>query len=251
MSDGFVTKTAENGVVYLVCTALEGIAGLAHGFTTRIGGVSEGVFSSLNISPTRGDPADTALNRRLAAEAIGVSDNFCFTKQVHKTLVRYAEGPNDYLSAAECDGLWTDRRGLTLFSVYADCVPILLYGRGRIAAVHAGWRGTAAGILKNALRAMEVDPSEVIAAIGPCIGRCCFMVHKDVASAFDERYPIPQPDGRYSIDLKAVNADMLADMGVREIHICQECTCCDGAKYYSHRRDGDARGLMAAMIALK
>ena len=77
------------------------------------------------------------------------------------------------------------------------------------------------------------------------------MVHKDVASAFDEGYPIPQSDGRYSIDLKAVNADMLADMGVREIHICQECTCCDGAKYYSHRRDGDARGLMAAMIALK
>ena len=238
-------------MLFRSCTALEEVGGIAHGFTTRIGGISEGVFSSLNISPTRGDPADTALNRRLAAEAIGVSDSFCFTRQVHRTRVRYADGPNQYLGAEECDGLWTDKRGLTLVSVYADCVPILLYGRGRIAAVHAGWRGTAAGILKNAVRELGVDPSEMIAAIGPCIGGCCFMVHEDVASAFDERYPRPMPDGRRSIDLKAVNADTLADMGVREIHICPECTCCDGAKYYSHRRDGDARGLMAAMIALK
>ena len=251
MSDGFVTKKAQNGVEYLVCSALEGREGLAHGFTTRIGGISEGVFSSLNLSPTRGDPADVSQNRRLAAEAMGVSKSFCFTRQVHKTLVRYAGGPNDYLSAEECDGLWTDKRGLTLHTVYADCVPILLYGEGRIAAVHAGWRGTAAGIVKNAVMAMNTDPRRIVAAIGPAISPCCFMVHEDVASAFDPKYPKLCSDGRYSVDLKAVNAGLLSSLGVKEIYICKDCTCCDGAKYYSHRRDGAARGLMAAMIALK
>lgn len=249
--NGFEHITAPSGAEYVVCRALAAVPGLAHCFTTRRGGVSGGECASLNMAWAKGDPARTAENYARVCRALGIPQEICFTRQVHGSLVRRADRPNAYDGAELCDGVWTDKRGLPLAAASADCVPILLYGGGKIAAVHAGWRGTAARIAQRAVEAMGVPPRELIAAIGPAIGKCCFLVHEDVMESF-RGFPAERAeDGRYALDLPAINAGLLADAGVGDIHVCPECTCCSPDTYFSHRRDGAARGGMAAIIALK
>jgi YfiH family protein len=148
-----------------------------------------------------------------------------------------------------------------LLGKFADCVPILLADRrsGACAVVHAGWRGTVADIAAKGARALcacaDTAPADLIAAIGPSIGPCCFLTHDDVAdpvralcgaSAAD--HIAPAADGRWHIDLKGINAARLEAFGVGEIHVCTECTCCLPERYYSHRRTGLARGSLAAVI---
>ena len=263
---GFSQHTAANGVVLTVCDALAALGSVTHAFTTRIGGVSEGAFASMNLTVSTGDRAENvrANLERLLAALPHTPQTVCLTHQVHKDRILRvtAENAGDFSAAPpECDGLVTAERGHLLLGKFADCVPILLADRrsGACAVVHAGWRGTVADIAAKGARALcacaDTAPADLIAAIGPSIGPCCFLTHDDVAdpvralcgaSAAD--HIAPAADGRWHIDLKGINAARLEAFGVGEIHVCTECTCCLPERYYSHRRTGLARGSLAAVI---
>ncbi len=167
------------------------------------------------------------------------------------------------------DGLVTNTPGLALTIYYADCIPVLLYdpvGKA-IAAVHSGWRGTSLGIAPKAVAKMTAlygtRPEDVLAAIGPGIGPCCFETHDDVPTALEDRLglrrsgpsatPLEQAAGKFTVDLKGIIAWELRQAGLAEEHIdtLPLCTACHPELYWSHRKMGDQQGNHAAMIALE
>ena len=173
----------------------------------------------------------------------------------------------DLEKAFSCDGFVTDRPGLLLTVKTADCIPILLCDpkHAVIAAVHAGWRGTVAGIALSAvgaMRALGADPAELIAAIGPCIHRSCYEVDEPFREAVAAApagagllgflTPIPEKTGRYLADLVAMNRRLLTEAGVPEENIFATgfCTACAPELFFSHRASGGRRGLMMAGIRL-
>ena len=182
----------KNGLLYLSCDGFEAAGGVVHGFSTRLGGVSEGKFASLNLSMNRGDdPAKVAENYRRFCAAIGadVKGVVC-ASQVHGDTVRSVTTADlgialDEPEPWQADGLVTDIPGVVLTVFTADCLPILLYDPVRrvVGAVHAGWRGTALGIAAKAVERMVdcygCDRLDILAAIGPGISKCCFETHED------------------------------------------------------------------------
>lgn len=230
-------------------------AGVRHGFTTRLGGVSEGRFASLNVGQTWGDdPARAAENLARVAGAGGFAlDALCQVAQVHGTDVLLMTAPER--RQRQADGMATDR-ALTLGTLSADCVSILLAdGRGRVAAVHAGWRGTVAGIARRAVEALAAlgAPAEsLLAALGPSIGPCCFEVQADVAGQFAAvcAEAVTARDGRRYVDLWRTNRHFLEAAGVppARIDAAPPCTCCDPRRFYSYRRDGAGIGQHLAFI---
>lgn len=248
-----------------------------HGFSTRLGGVSEGEFASLNLGCRRGDdPARVRENYHRFFEAVGAdAGRLVMANQVHGTAVRRVGEEDvkpDLLAPTrfEADGLVTDVPGIALVVFSADCVPILLHDpvRGAVCAVHAGWRGTAAGMARAAVEAMAAlgcRPEDIRAAIGPAIGPCCFETGEDVPRAVREEFgdrmePCIHPvePGRYRVDLKGLNAAVLRACGVTEEHmdVDMTCTCCEHERFWSHRwltghGDPGRRGSQGAVIVLE
>lgn len=239
-----------------------------HGFTTRFGGVSRGIYASLNLSESLGDdPEAVRENYRRLKAALGV-EKLCFTKQVHGNLVRTvtagdAREPFDEVPA--CDGLVTDRHGLGLIIFTADCIPLLLYDPVRhiVGAAHAGWRGTVADIAGRTVEAMArlgADPGDIRAAVGPGISKCCFETGPEVPAAVrdalgdaGEAFIAPgRSVGKSFVDLKGVNRALLLRAGLTEAHIdvSPECTMCAPEKYWSHRATAGVRGSQGAIIRL-
>lgn len=244
-------------------------AGLcAHGITTRKGGVSEGFLSSLNMGRKMVDSAEhIAENRRRAAEAIGVSpDSFAFSDQVHGVRIQEVNRDNFHDAIVETDGLMTDVSGITLVTFYADCMPVMLYDpeHQAIGMVHAGWRGSAAGIGPLLVEAMIKQygsrPHAMLAAVGPAIGPCCFEVGPEVVVAFTEIEALKedmswfiQKPGNPHLDLGLINTRLLMAAGIPEESIKNAgiCTRCHPELLYSHRRDCGDTGRMAALMALQ
>ena len=240
-----------------------------HAFTTRLGGVSEGAFSSLNIAMHRGDSdANVAKNYAILAERIGFDlKNLVLTWQTHSDIVRLVTKTDacglDHHAYPECDALITNDHGCALVVFTADCTPILLWDSvtGAVGAVHAGWRGTAADIAGKTVRKMVkefgCDPKNIRAAIGPNIGACCFETDRDVPDAIlcaygkDAEAFIRQTGEKYHVDLKAVNALALRRAGVTDIEISDECTMCQPDRFWSHRITGINRGSQGAVIVCK
>jgi polyphenol oxidase len=170
-------------------------------------------------------------------------------KQIHSARVLTANATG---LTGEGDALVTDQIGLPVSVRTADCYPVLLVdiAARRVAAVHAGWRGTAAGIVKEALLQMQADPKTVRAAIGPGIGKCCYEVGWDVAQLFGQAVT---HSAKCCIDLAAANRQQLLDSGVREEHIeiIGQCTFCDAGKFHSFRRDKDQAGRLISYIGVK
>ncbi len=242
----------------------------AHCFTTRFGGVSSGCCESMNIGTHRGDAWENVLeNYRILGQAIGFDpEKLVLTHQTHTDIVKVAD--RSFMGAglygpelSDCDGLITNTPGVGLVVFSADCTPILLEDpvTGAVGAVHAGWRGTAAGIVAKAAEKM-VDffgcrPENIRAAIGPNIGQCCFETDGDVPEAIlkalgDEAQAyIRQNGSKYHLDLKAINALWLEWIGVRSIEISTECTACRPDRFWSHRRVGGNRGSQGAIIICK
>lgn len=245
--------------------------GVPHGFFTRKGGVSEGAFSSLNfavgVGEIRDDEAKVMQNYQLAAEFFGLNkEDICRTYQTHTSVVEIA-GAGDRGRGVSIppydhgvDGLMTTEEKLLLSVRTADCVPILLCDKEKraCAAVHAGWRGTVGGIIENAISKMVdagVSRSDIIAAIGPCVGKCCYEVGEDVRSEFLAVFP--ESDGffaplgdKYMLDLVGVNELVLAGSGIlpENISSASLCTKCREEEFFSHRRSGSVRGTMSAFI---
>ena len=256
----------KNGLVYMRSDKIP----LRHAFTTRYGGVSTGEWATLNLGSNRGDdPAAVRENYRRVAALFGAGiDDCCVTKQVHGTKVRVVTEKDRHVCMSavpyEADGLVTNVKGLPIFCFVADCVPVLLCdpAAGVIAAVHCGWRSATGDILGAALRKMEAlgaKPSQICAAIGPSIGKCCFETDRDVPDAVESWLAGDtaglidrREDGKYMVDLRGANARRLRQLGVpaQQIDVSDECTFCSHDKYWSHRYTHGRRGSQAAGITL-
>ena len=247
-------------------------AGIPHGFTTRTGGVSAGIYDSLNLGLSRGDdPALVRQNYGLVCDALGMDvSRLVLSHQVHKDGVRIVTTADagkglDRTVDFEADGLITDIPGMPLVVFGADCPTILLCDPVRrvAAAFHAGWRGTALGIADRVISIMThhygSDPADILAAIGPCISACCFETDEDVPNAMTAALGASAlpfisggEGGKFHVDLKGLNRLRLERMGLLAGHVetSPDCTMCSPDKYWSHRYTKGERGSQAALIAL-
>lgn len=268
-------KQQGQGVTFFTSDMLES----RHAFSTRHGGVSALPHTaSMNLAFGRGDGEDTVReNLGIFCRAVGVDPHTVVSvPQIHSARVYEIDKTHageGYFSPAsfDGDGYVTACRGVTPGVKSADCVPILLEARARgqvvaVGAVHAGWRGSVAGIAgvcarrltEVALRETAEAPVDVYAAIGPCIGACCYEVGADclahVADALGDggEACVQRRDGRTYLDLVELNRRMLVRAGVclNRIDVAGLCTCCQSDLFYSHRATGGKRGTMLALITL-
>jgi YfiH family protein len=211
-------------------------------FTTRRGGVSEGVYDSLNLTAGTGDdPARVTENRRLACAELGlVAENLSFNKQVHSTTVLRAGTRGEH-----ADGIWTDTPGDAMLAMTADCLPIAIArtdGHRSLVVLHAGWRGLADGIVEQGVAAVG---GETAAVIGPAIGPCCYEVGQEVSSLFDDDLTSER-----KLDLWTAAERALVRAGVRTVERVDLCTRCHPDLFFSHRRSGVERGAQGVIGAL-
>ncbi len=248
--------------------AADGI-GAPHCFTTRLGGVSKGVFSSLNLRWNGGDdPENVVKNYHVLSDALGFDPNkLVLTRQTHSDVVRQVTAADargfDNRSYPECDALITNQPDTALAIFTADCTPILLWDpvTGAVGAAHAGWRGTVSKIAAKTACAM-IDaygcrPENIRAAIGPNIAQCCFETDADVPEALEKAYGAAvkkhiTPKGeKYYVNLKEINALALKEVGIQHIEISADCTACQCHRFWSHRVTGGIRGSQGAIIVCK
>lgn len=223
-------------------------------FSTRLGGVSLPPYDRLNLGrSTEDDPAAVAENRRRFLDALAIAPGALATAgQVHGIAVAVATAPGLH---ERCDALVTRVPGLALAITGADCTPLLLTAPGAVAAVHSGWRGTAAGIATSALAALcelsGADSSLVTVHIGPSIRVCCYRVGDEVARQFPAQ-TVRSVKGAAYLDLVAAVRLQLEEAGVAAAHLhdVAACTACEPAHYFSHRRDGARTGRHWAVAAL-
>lgn len=267
----------DGGVPYLVFPALETDGIAENAFSTRLGGVSTGIWKSMNLNANVGDePENVRRNYEIMAEALGVSTaDMVRTDQTHTCNVRRATAADrgkgvvcdrDY---TDVDGLVTDEPGLVLVTSYADCVPLYFLDpvRRAIGLSHSGWRGTVGCMGAETVRKMPQEfgsrPENIIAAVGPCICSDCYEVSEEVAEQFRARFGehaeemlrdgISGGPGKYQLDLRAANLRVLLDAGLLREHITVSdlCTCCNSEILWSHRATKGKRGGMAAFLRLK
>lgn len=227
-------------------------AGVVCGFTDRLGGVSEGRYASLNLGRRWGDdPAAVAENYRRVAAAGGFrAEDLRVARQVHgRAVLRGLEVDAD----SEADAVWVRREDRLVAGVLtADCVPLLLVDRaGTVAAaVHSGWKGTAANIAAAAVEALPVAASELLAAIGPCIEVGAFEVGDEVAERFDPAFVRRVDSEKPHVDLVATVRAQLIAAGVSATAISRVggCTFSEPGRYFSYRRDGAGIGQMLAFV---
>lgn len=216
-------------------------------FSTRRGGVSEGVFESLNLGiRTDDDPACVVENRRRLCEAVGAdADGATMAWQRHGSTVTRAE-PRGVVTPGtvydHCDGLWTDEAGRAMLLLTADCLPVALVrtaGAPALAILHVGWRGLLAGIVGEGVRALGGGP--LASVIGPSIGPCCYEVGDEVAEPFREAFGADVVHDNH-LDLWTCAERALRAAGCERVDRTDTCTSCDGERFFSHRRDEGRTG---------
>ena len=263
------------GVTWLTYPAFEQFADIVHGFSTRLGGVSEGIYASMNLSFTRGDK-DAAVyeNYRRFATALGFSERDIVTSdQTHTANVRIiteedrGNGITKPRPYTDVDGMITNVRGLVLATFYADCVPLYFVDpvHHAIGLSHSGWRGTVAKIGAVTIRKMQetygTDPADVYAAIGPSICQECYEVSEDVILEFQKSFApehweklfYKKENGKYQLNLWEANKIIFTEAGITEKHISMPgiCTCCNPDFLFSHRASHGKRGNLGAFLGLK
>ena len=273
--DSSVLRLVGEEVPYLEYSMLAETGVVRHGFSTRFGGVSEGCYSSMNLSFTRGDQEEAVReNFRRIGAAIGVRcEDMVFSQQTHTTNVRVVKEEDRGMGFArpleykDVDGLVTNVPGICLVTFYADCVPLYFVDPVKkvIGLSHSGWRGTEGKIGKKTVERMEseygCDPANILAAVGPSICQDCYEVSEEVIQQFQQQFPVSDWDqlfyqkenGKYQLNLWKANERIFKESGIREDHIAVTniCTHCNSDILYSHRTTGDKRGNLAAFLALK
>lgn len=266
----------EGELIYLTFPILEGIDWISHLFSTRMGGVSEGIFRSMNLSYTRGDEkeaVDENFRRIAGALSCGVEDIVC-SDQTHTTNLRVVgkkdggKGITREKEYRDVDGLLTDEPGVYLATFFADCVPLYFVDTKRraIALAHSGWRGTVARMGQCVVEKMRevygTAPADLTAAVGPSICQACYEVSEDVAEAFAKAFRGPgQVDeillkkggGKYQLDLWRANEIVLTDAGipVGKIQVTDLCTCHNSSYLFSHRASHGQRGNLGAFLGIR
>lgn len=261
-------------VPYLSYPLLEQTGMVKHCFTTRQGGVSQGIFKSLNLSFTRGDDREAVEeNFRRVSQVLGTRyEDFVLTDQTHTTNVRRVgkedagKGITRERDYTDVDGLITNEPGLVLSTFYADCVPLYFADTKNraIGLSHSGWRGTVGRMGRATLEAMRREfgtkPEEVICAIGPSICQDCYEVSQDVAEEFIREFPRHRQEilsdkgnGKYQLDLWRANEIVLLEAGVKKerLSVTDLCTCCNPQTLFSHRASQGRRGNLGAFLSLK
>lgn len=256
-------------VRYLTYPILEETSMVHHGFSTRVGGVSRGIYSTMNLSFAQGDEEEKVFeNYRRMTQAVGVQNRYLVkAAQTHTTNVHKVTEQNKEDVLQDVDGLITDCDKVCLVTTYADCVPLFFVDvRNRaIGLSHSGWRGTVGKIGQKTLFRMKeeygTNPEDVLVAIGPSICRDCYEVSEDVInefrSSFDDIYWkemfYQKANGKYQLDLWKTNEILLKEAGILPEHIAVTniCTCCNSELLFSHRATKGQRGAMAAFLALK
>lgn len=269
-TEGPFSLSRRGDVRYLQCRALDECGFITHAFCTRWGGVSEGRLANLNFGVNVGDrDRNLARNRQLLASAFDLpGDEIVTVTQVHgdrllmidETLQdRRPNGPLEY------DGIITRAPGIPVGIKTADCVPLLLADRRRrvVGAVHAGWKGTALGIAAKAARVfmetLSSAPGDLVAAIGPAIGPCCYEVDGAVFHRFDHSGKGPtvftdgREEGKWMLDLSAANRFQLEGVGIPRENILSAdiCTSCRHDTFFSHRGEGGDTGRQLSFIMLR
>ncbi|MCX7707865.1 MAG: peptidoglycan editing factor PgeF [Anaerolineae bacterium] len=254
-----------NELAYYTFEVLDTFPELLHAITTRHGGVSTGPWASLNLTNGTGDRREAVEeNLRRVADTLGLQRaDLVSPTQRHTANVRRVYRCDRGRVFDGCDALITDEPGVPLLLRYADCVPILIYDpmHRAIAVVHSGWRGTVQGAARAAVEAMHNQfgsrPAELIAAIGPAIGPCCYEVGQDVVDAVAAAFAQPQellpkqPGGRHRFDLWAANRRLLAEAGIKQIAVAETCTACRTDEFYSYRAERGRTGHFGALMMLR
>lgn len=265
MQTGF-KKNKKGDLLYYTIPAFEKTGMVRHCFSTRLGGVSKGECSSLNLGFNKKDLAKNVENnyKRLCL-AIGVNPyRLVFSNQVHDDRIKVVtkEDCADKIGGAGnikgIDALITNEPGIALATFYADCVPVyLLDTKNRaIGLVHSGWRSTVLNISGKTVTAMansfESEPENILAAIGPSIGKCHFEVDLPVAEQFEGRYVTKADNDKYYVDLWEVIYDQLTSSGILDNNITMAnlCTYCNNNIFFSHRADKGKTGSLAAIMEL-
>lgn len=223
----------------------EVLAGFPHGFLTRKGGVSTGIVSGLQVGHgADDDPAAVSANRKLAIEAVLPGAPLATVYQVHSPDAVVATEPWPFAERPKADALVTDRPGLLLGVVTADCAPVLFADReaGVVGAAHAGWRGAHGGVIEHTLAAMEslgASRERIAAAVGPAIAQPSYEVDapfRDQFAEADARFFAPGKPGHWQFDLAGYVTARLAQAGVGRIETLGLDTYADEARFFSHRR---------------
>lgn len=270
-----IFREIEKEVPYLEYPLLTDTKIVHHGFSTRLGGVSQGCYASMNLSFTRGDDeAAVRENYHRIAKSIGMKcENMVLSQQTHTTNVRVVtekdkgKGIVKPLDYTDVDGMVTNIHGICLVTFYADCVPLYFVDpvQKAIGLSHSGWRGTVGKIGKETIRKMEEqygsDPKDILAAVGPSICKDCYEVSEDVILEFQKNFKerywkdlfYRKENGKYQLDLWKANEIIFKESGILPEHIAvtNVCTHCNSEILYSHRTSGDRRGNLAAFLALK
>lgn len=263
----------KDNVPYISYRALADIKWLKNGFSTRLGGVSEGVLSTMNLGFGRNDlPENVVKNHEIIANAIGFNpENIVASKQTHTTNVKIVSkkdcGKGIYRERDydDVDGMITNEKGIVLATYFADCVPLYMVDTKNkaIGLSHSGWRGTVGKIGKVTLDLMKetygTNPKDVIACIGPSICRDCYEVSEDVATEFEAAFKgrekdilINKGNGKYQLDLWECNYIIFKECGIYEenIHMPDICTCHNMEMMFSHRATQGRRGNLAAFLSI-
>ena len=263
------------GVTWLSYQAFEQFPDIVHAFSTRLGGVSQGIYSSMNLSFTRGDE-DAAVheNYRRLAEAVGFSaEDIVTSDQTHTANVRViteedrGNGITKLRPYTDVDGMVTNVPGLVLATFYADCVPLYFVDpvHRAIGLSHSGWRGTAAKIGKVTVEKMNeeygTDPKDIYSAIGPSICQKCYEVSEDVILEFQKSFEKKYWDslfyikenGKYKLNLWEAKRLIMLEAGIKEEHISMPgiCTCCNPEFLFSHRASHGKRGNLGAFLGIR
>lgn len=272
-----MVQQEKNGVEYLTFPAFSNTNLVEHLFSTRVGGVSEGIFSTMNLSFTRGDKEEAVLeNYRRIAEVLGCRiQEFVCSDQTHTTNIRLVTSqdkgkgvltPKDY---HDVDGLVTQEPGIVLVTFYADCVPLYFLDpvKKAIGLAHSGWKGTVHRMGAEMVHAMQETfgsrPEDILTAIGPSICQNCYEVSEDVAEQFMEAFKGStalasilakgEKKGKYQLNLSKANEQIFLESGICPEHISLSniCTCCNPAVLFSHRATQGKRGNLAAFLTLR
>lgn len=272
---GKMTVHKKNGITYLTYPQLDEMDRYVHCFSTRLGGASKGIYSSMNLSFTRGDrEEDVAENYRRISGALGFQpEDIVTSNQTHTTNVRVVTEKDKGCGVVKprqfenVDGMVTDIPGIILATFYADCVPLYFIDpvHRAIGLSHSGWRGTAGRMGQVTVDRMKKEygtcPSQIYAAIGPSICQECYEVSEDVIAEFrkaflpkqwDSLY-YPKENGKYQLDLWAANKMILLEAGIPEDHISMPnlCTCCNPDFLFSHRASHGKRGNLGAFLGIR
>ena len=263
------------GVTYLTWPEFEKIPGFVHGFSTRLGGVSEGIYSSMNLSFTRGDKEEAVReNYNRISAALGFSpEDIVTSDQTHTANVRVitAEDRGNGITKprpyTDVDGMITNVPGLVLATFYADCVPLYFADpvHKAVGLSHSGWRGTAAGIgavtVKELQKHYGTRPEDIYAAVGPSICQDCYELSEDVILEFQKTFSrelwkdifYRKENGKYQLNLWEANRQILLGAGILPEHISMPnlCTCCNPEFLYSHRASQGKRGNLRAFLGIK